>query len=69
MLAYKGSVPGPTLRVKQGSELVVGAVNEGDLEPTVHWHGLRLENRLGSRDELGISAATGGNPRRRFSLV
>ena len=45
MLAYNGSIPGPTLRVQQGSELVVNVVNEGDLEATVHWHGLRLENR------------------------
>src|SRR5512134_1400275 len=45
MLAYNGSIPGPTLRVQQGSELMVEAVNEGDLETTVHWHGLRLENR------------------------
>jgi FtsP/CotA-like multicopper oxidase with cupredoxin domain len=45
MLAYNGSIPGPTLRVQQGSELVVNVVNDGDLEATVHWHGLRLENR------------------------
>jgi FtsP/CotA-like multicopper oxidase with cupredoxin domain len=45
MLAYNGSIPGPTLRVRQGSELFVHVVNEGDLETTVHWHGLRLENR------------------------
>ncbi|HSD29633.1 MAG TPA: multicopper oxidase domain-containing protein, partial [Vicinamibacteria bacterium] len=45
MLAYNGSIPGPTLRVQQGSELVVDVVNEGDLDATVHWHGLRLENR------------------------
>jgi FtsP/CotA-like multicopper oxidase with cupredoxin domain len=44
MLAYNGSIPGPTLRVQQGSELVVNVVNDGDLEATVHWHGLRLEN-------------------------
>jgi FtsP/CotA-like multicopper oxidase with cupredoxin domain len=44
MLAYNGSIPGPTLKVRQGSELLVHAVNEGDLEATVHWHGLRLEN-------------------------
>ena len=31
MLAYNGSIPGPTLRVHQGSELVVNVVNEGDL--------------------------------------
>jgi FtsP/CotA-like multicopper oxidase with cupredoxin domain len=45
MLAYNGSVPGPTLRVRQGTELLVNVVNEGDLEATVHWHGLRLDNR------------------------
>jgi hypothetical protein len=33
MLAYNGSVPGPTLHV----------------ETTVHWHGLRLENRYEHR--------------------
>jgi FtsP/CotA-like multicopper oxidase with cupredoxin domain len=44
MLAYNGSIPGPTLKVKQGSEILVHAVNEGDLEATVHWHGLRLDN-------------------------
>ena len=45
MLGYNGSVPGPTLKVQQGSELVVHVVNQGDLDTTVHWHGLRLENR------------------------
>ncbi|HSL11479.1 MAG TPA: multicopper oxidase family protein [Actinomycetota bacterium] len=45
MLAYNGSIPGPTLRVRQGSEIVVNVVNDGDVEATVHWHGLRLENR------------------------
>jgi len=46
MLAYRGSIPGPTLKVPQGSEILVKAVNEGDLEATVHWHGLRLENQF-----------------------
>jgi FtsP/CotA-like multicopper oxidase with cupredoxin domain len=45
MLAYNGSVPGPTLTVAQGSELVVQVTNQGDLDTTVHWHGLRLENK------------------------
>jgi FtsP/CotA-like multicopper oxidase with cupredoxin domain len=44
MLAYNGSIPGPTLWVKQGSRLIIHAVNQGDLEATVHWHGLRLDN-------------------------
>jgi FtsP/CotA-like multicopper oxidase with cupredoxin domain len=45
MLGYNGSIPGPTLKVRQGSEVVVQVTNEGDLEATVHWHGLRLENK------------------------
>src|SRR5512132_4429176 len=45
MLAYNGSIPGPTLKVRQGSEIEVDVVNDGHLEQTVHWHGLRLDNR------------------------
>jgi len=45
MLGYNGSIPGPTLKVAQGSEVIVHVANEGDLEGTVHWHGLRLENK------------------------
>ena len=44
MLGYNGSIPGPTLRVPEGSEIQVDVHNEGDLDATVHWHGLRLEN-------------------------
>jgi FtsP/CotA-like multicopper oxidase with cupredoxin domain len=45
MLAYNGSVPGPTLKIPEGATVTVHVRNEGDLEATVHWHGLRLENR------------------------
>ena len=45
MLAYNGSVPGPVLHVDQGSEITVHVRNDGDVEATVHWHGLRLDNR------------------------
>jgi FtsP/CotA-like multicopper oxidase with cupredoxin domain len=46
MLAYNGSIPGPTLRVAQGSELTIKFTNETDVPTTVHWHGLRLDNRF-----------------------
>jgi FtsP/CotA-like multicopper oxidase with cupredoxin domain len=46
MLGYNGSIPGPTLKVRQGSEVVVHVRNDTDLDTTVHWHGLRLENRF-----------------------
>ena len=45
MLGYNGSVPGSTVKVAEGSEIVVHVENHGDLDTTVHWHGLRLENR------------------------
>ena len=45
MLAYNGSVPGPTLKVQQGATITVNVTNHGDVDATVHWHGLRLENR------------------------
>ncbi len=46
MLAYNRSIPDPTLLVRQGSESIVNVTNDGDVDATVHWHGLRLENRL-----------------------
>jgi FtsP/CotA-like multicopper oxidase with cupredoxin domain len=45
MLAYNRSVPGPTLMVPQRATITVHVSNHGDLDATVHWHGLRLENR------------------------
>jgi FtsP/CotA-like multicopper oxidase with cupredoxin domain len=45
MLSYNGSIPGPTLRVHQGSEVTVRVLNDADTEATVHWHGLCLDNK------------------------
>jgi FtsP/CotA-like multicopper oxidase with cupredoxin domain len=61
MLAYNGSIPGPTLRVREGSELVVNVANEGDLEATVHWHGLRLDNRFDGTHETQAPIPVGGS--------
>ena len=60
MLSYNGSVPGPTLRVQQGSELLVTVVNDGDLETTVHWHGLRLDNRYDGTTKTQRPIPVGG---------
>ena len=46
MLAYNGSIPGPLLRVKQGTTVRVEVTNDAGLDQTVHWHGLRLDNRF-----------------------
>jgi FtsP/CotA-like multicopper oxidase with cupredoxin domain len=51
MLAYNGSIPGPVLKVPEGAEIVVHVENQGDMDATVHWHGLRLENRFDGTHE------------------
>src|SRR5437763_11973664 len=51
MFGYGGSVPGPTLRAPEGGEIRVRVENRGDLEATVHWHGLRLDNRFDGTHE------------------
>jgi FtsP/CotA-like multicopper oxidase with cupredoxin domain len=51
MLAYNGSIPGPTLKVPEGAEIICEVENQGDTENTVHWHGLRLENRYDGTHE------------------
>lgn len=60
MLAYNGSIPGPTLRVRQGSSVAVEVTNEGDLLDTVHWHGLRLENRYDGTHQTQAPIARDG---------
>lgn len=42
VLAYNGSVPGPTLEVTEGDRVIVRFRNELDEPTTVHWHGLHL---------------------------
>src|SRR5215207_8911559 len=59
MLAYNGSIPGPILKVKEGSEVIVDVENQGDMDATVHWHGLRLENRYDGTHETQHPMAVG----------
>jgi FtsP/CotA-like multicopper oxidase with cupredoxin domain len=62
MLGYNGSIPGPTLKVQQGSEVIVHVTNAGDLDATVHWHGLRLDNKFdGVPDETQTPIPIGGS--------
>jgi FtsP/CotA-like multicopper oxidase with cupredoxin domain len=68
MLAYNGSIPGPTLRVRQGSDLVVDVTNDGDLDATVHWHGLRLDNRFDGTHQTQDPIPIGGSFASRISF-
>ena len=46
MYGFNGQYPGPLLRVAQNTRIVVRFTNSIDLPSTIHWHGLRLENRF-----------------------
>ena len=59
MLAYNGTIPGPTLKVPEGSEVIVDVENQGDMDATVHWHGLRLDNRYDGTHETQQPMAIG----------
>ncbi|HET6691026.1 MAG TPA: multicopper oxidase domain-containing protein [Miltoncostaeaceae bacterium] len=68
MLAYNGSIPGPTLRVPQGASIEVEVTNDGDLDDTVHWHGLRLDNRYDGTHQTQDPIARGGRFTYRLSF-
>jgi suppressor of ftsI len=46
MLAYNGSIPGPVIRVKQGSEAVIRLRNRTGFPTTLHSHGIRMDHRF-----------------------
>jgi len=46
MFGYNGQIPGPLLKIEQNSIILVNVMNNLDVETTVHWHGLRLENEF-----------------------
>lgn len=45
MYGFNGQVPGPLIRVPQNATITVRFHNRIDLPSTVHWHGVRLDNR------------------------
>jgi hypothetical protein len=59
MLAYNGSIPGPTLRVRQDAEITVRVRNDADTEATVHWHGLRRLARPCRANPSGCGVVVG----------
>jgi len=52
MYGYNGQHPGPLIQAPQGSTVVVRVTNRIESPTTVHWHGLRLENRFDGVETL-----------------
>ncbi|MGE5731914.1 MAG: multicopper oxidase family protein, partial [Gemmatimonas sp.] len=45
MYGFNGQIPGPLIRVPQNATITVRFHNRIDLPSTIHWHGVRLDNR------------------------
>jgi FtsP/CotA-like multicopper oxidase with cupredoxin domain len=45
MFGFNGQVPGPIIKVKQGSTIFVNFTNNLDMDSSIHWHGLKLNNK------------------------
>lgn len=43
---YNGQIPGPLISVAKGADIVVRFINGIDQPSTIHWHGVRLDNRF-----------------------
>jgi FtsP/CotA-like multicopper oxidase with cupredoxin domain len=62
MYGYNGEYPGPLIEVGQRSTIVVRFTNHIDLPTTIHWHGVRLDNRFdGVPGVTQEPVATGGS--------
>ena len=60
MFAFNGQHPGPLIDVRQGGRITVVLLNELDQPTTVHWHGIRLDNRSDGVPELTQPAVPAG---------
>jgi FtsP/CotA-like multicopper oxidase with cupredoxin domain len=49
---FNASVPGPEIRVRQGQPIRIRVENRLDEETTVHWHGVRVPNRMDGVPQL-----------------
>lgn len=43
---YNGLLPGPEIRVRRGERVRVRFKNELDEPSSIHWHGIRIDNRM-----------------------
>ncbi|MEO6864253.1 MAG: multicopper oxidase family protein [Gemmatimonadaceae bacterium] len=60
MYGFNGEVPGPLIRVPQNATITVRFHNQIDLPSSVHWHGVRLDNRFDGVPEITQAAVPAG---------
>jgi suppressor of ftsI len=46
MFGYNGQYPGPLIQAEKAATIVVRVTNEIEMPTTIHWHGVRIDNRF-----------------------
>ena len=46
MFGYNGQYPGPLIRATKDATIIVRVTNRIQLPTTIHWHGIRIDNRF-----------------------
>src|SRR5688572_18513908 len=64
---FDGAAPGPLLRVRRGEELAIRLINELTAETALHWHGVRVPNRMDGTALTQRPVAPGGSFDYRFT--
>src|SRR5579862_6124652 len=62
--AYNGTVPGPTLYLRQGRKVTIEVRNQTDIDDIVHWHGLYVPSDVDGSMEEGTPMVPQGGARR-----
>jgi FtsP/CotA-like multicopper oxidase with cupredoxin domain len=67
--AVNGTVPGPMIRVREGTPVTIDVVNHSDVPDIIHWHGLHIPSIADGASEEGspMSAPRGGVARSAFT--
>jgi len=55
-VGYNGTVPGPTLRFREGKTVTVDVYNDTDVPEIVHWHGQHIPSLMDGSTEEGTPA-------------
>jgi FtsP/CotA-like multicopper oxidase with cupredoxin domain len=67
-IGYKGQVPGPMLRVREGIPVTIDVTNQSDRAEIVHWHGLAIDSlNDGAMEEGSPMIPAGGTLRYHFT--
>jgi len=65
-LAYNGQVPGPLLRARRGTPVVVDVWNDTKQEDIVHWHGFHIPSEVDGAYEEGTPGVPPNGGRKRY---